>query len=462
MEKPNILYIFCDQFRRQAIGYMKEDPVVTPNLDRFAGEAVVFKEAVSTYPVCSPYRGILFTGMYPHENHIFTNCTSQSAAEGCYLHDDQVCLSDLLAAGGYEMGYIGKWHLDAPKPEQNPYTEGFRGNGLIWDAYTPPGKGRHGFDFWYSYGCYDWHMKPHYWKNDAKIDERIDVREWSVAHETKVAIDYIKNQDKPFALFMSFNPPHTDFDMFPQEYLNDYEGKEAGDLLVRPNVRMIPEAVRHVKNYFASITGIDENFGKLMAALREKGIEDNTIVVFTSDHGEMMGSQGLMHKNIWYEEAVGVPFLVRWPARFSHHDSDAQLSTIDILPTLLSMAGLKDRIPQGCSGYDFTSDMETEDYSGSPEYSLYVVSDPESNGFGRGLRGRRYTFILSAAQNTTAYYLYDRLEDPYELHNAAGENEEMVQYYLGLLKEKLEEIGDPFLEEIPSWGSRLHETAASQ
>lgn len=230
--------------------------------------------------------------MYPHENHIFTNCTSQSAAEGCYLHDDQVCLSDLLAAGGYEMGYIGKWHLDAPKPEQNPYTEGFRGNGLIWDAYTPPGKGRHGFDFWYSYGCYDWHMKPHYWKNDAKIDERIDVREWSVAHETKVAIDYIKNQDKPFALFMSFNPPHTDFDMFPQEYLNDYEGKEAGDLLVRPNVRMIPEAVRHVKNYFASITGIDENFGKLMAALREKGIEDNTIVVFTSDHGEMMGSQG--------------------------------------------------------------------------------------------------------------------------------------------------------------------------
>ena len=176
----------------------------------------------------------------------------------------------------------------------------------------------------------------------------------------------------------------------------------------------------------------------------------------------MMGRQGLMHKNIWYEEAVGVPFLVRWPARFSHHDSDAQLSTIDILPTLLSMAGLKDRIPQGCSGYDFTRDMETEDYSGSPEYSLYVVSDPESNGFGRGLHGRRYTFILSAAQNTTAYYLYDRLEDPYELHNAAGENEEMVQYYLGLLKEKLEEIGDPFLEEIPSWGSRLHETAASQ
>lgn len=168
MEKPNILYIFCDQFRRQAIGYMKEDPVVTPNLDRFAGEAVVFKEAVSTYPVCSPYRGILFTGMYPHENHIFTNCTSQSAAEGCYLHDDQVCLSDLLAAGGYEMGYIGKWHLDAPKPEQNPYTEGFRGNGLIWDAYTPPGKGRHGFDFWYSYGCYDWHMKPHYWKTMRK------------------------------------------------------------------------------------------------------------------------------------------------------------------------------------------------------------------------------------------------------------------------------------------------------
>lgn len=79
MTKPNLVYIFCDQFRRQAIGYMGEDPVVTPHLDQFAREGVVFNQAVSNYPVCSPYRGILLTGLYPHKNHIFTNCNSKSA-----------------------------------------------------------------------------------------------------------------------------------------------------------------------------------------------------------------------------------------------------------------------------------------------------------------------------------------------------------------------------------------------
>ncbi|MDY3369239.1 sulfatase-like hydrolase/transferase, partial [Zhenhengia yiwuensis] len=112
MTKPNLVYIFCDQFRRQAIGYMGEDPVVTPHLDQFAREGVVFNQAVSNYPVCSPYRGILLTGLYPHKNHIFTNCNSKSAPKGCYLREDQLCLSDILSENGYELGYIGKWHLD--------------------------------------------------------------------------------------------------------------------------------------------------------------------------------------------------------------------------------------------------------------------------------------------------------------------------------------------------------------
>lgn len=444
MTKPNLVYVFCDQFRRQAIGYMKQDPVITPHLDRFAEESVVFNQAVSNYPVCSPYRGILMTGMYPHKNNIFTNCTSVSAEQGCYLHDDQVCVSDILAQNGYEMGYIGKWHLDAPKAEQNAYTEGARGDGYIWDAYTPPGKGRHGFNFWYSYGCYDWHMKPHYWINDARIEERKDVQEWSVKHETQVAIDYINNQDKPFALFVSFNPPHTDFDMFPQEYLDYYKGKEADDLLVRPNVRPNEEAIKHVKNYFASITGIDENFGKLMQAIEDKGIKDNTIVIFTSDHGEMMGSQGRMHKNIWYEEAVGVPFLVRYPSQFKHQDVEAQLSTIDIFPTLLGAVGLESQIPKACVGHNFAPNMRMQDYTDGPEHSIYFVEDKESEGYGRGIRDNRYTFILSSAQSQQECILYDRQTDPYQMKNIAQEQKGVTAHYLKVLKDALKAIDDPF------------------
>lgn len=444
MGKPNIVYIFCDQFRRQAIGYMKEDPVITPNLDRFAGESAVFHQAVSNYPVCSPYRGILFTGLYPHENHIVTNCTSESARQGCYLHDDQTCLSDILAANGYHMGYIGKWHLDAPRAEQNAYTEGPRGNGPIWDAYTPPGRSRHGFSFWHSYGCYDWHMKPHYWVNDAGIEDRLDVKEWSVAHEAKVAADYIRSQEEPFALFVSFNPPHTGFEMYPQEYKECYKGKEAADLLVRPNVELIPDAVEHVKNYFSAITGIDEHFGRIMDAVRERGIEEDTIVIFTSDHGEMMGSHGLMHKNIWFEEAVGVPFMVRWPNRISHQDVSAQLSTIDILPTLLGMAGLKDEIPPGCPGHNFGPDMESGDYTGAPDSSIYYVEDRDSLGYGRGIRDSRYTFILSAFGGKQEYFLYDRKQDPWQMNSIAADNEELVKHYLEILKYRLDEIQDRF------------------
>lgn len=452
MKKPNILYVFCDEFRRQAIGYMGEDPVYTPNFDEFARESVVFNQAVSNYPVCSPYRGILFTGLYPHENHVTTNCHSDSAVTGCYLREEQVCLSDILADSGYEMGYIGKWHLDAPSASQYPYTEGPREDGRAWDAYTPPGKGRHGFRFWHSYGCYDQHMHPHYWVGDASIEERLDVDEWSVAHETKVAIDFIKKQENPFALFLSYNPPHMGFELFPQEYLRFYEGKEAADLLVRPDAERMPDARSSVKNYFSAITGIDENFGKLMEALKEKGIYDDTIVVFTSDHGEMMGSHGLMFKNIWYEEAMGVPFLVRWPQKLRHQDVQAQLSTIDIMPTVLGMAGLEDQIPRECHGHNFAPDMESGDYKNGPDASLYILEEsPERRA--RGLRDARYTFVVTMFSGKPEFILYDRDADPYERHNLAEEDSEKAGHYLEMLKKRLKEIKDPFVIPAPEWRS---------
>ena len=444
MTKPNLIYIFCDQFRRQAVGYMGEDPVVTPHLDKFAREGIVFNQAISNYPVCSPYRGMLLTGLYPHKNHIFTNCHSESALQGCYLHEDQVCLSDILGKNGYELGYIGKWHLDAPTQEQSYYTEGKRKDGLIWDAYTPPGKRRHGFSFWYSYGCADNHMNPHYWINDAKIEERLDVCEWSVAHETQVAIEYIKNHEKPFALFISFNPPHTDFSSFPQKYLNYYKGKTEKDLLVRANVKNCSQAVKHVKNYFATITGIDEHFGRIMQAIQEKGIEDNTIIIFTSDHGEMMGSQGLMHKKIWYEEAVGVPFIVRWLGQFKHQDVDAQISTIDIMPTILGLVGLEAVIPKECVGYNFAPSMYNGRYTEAPDSTLYFCNDKQAKGYGRGIRDKRYTFILSEVDGKQQCSFYDRKEDPYQMHNGIKNNRELAQIYLEKLKHRLQEIEDPF------------------
>ena len=208
--RPNLVFAFPDEYRRQAMGFRNEDPVITPNLDRFAAESLVFTQAVSSRPVCSPYRAMLFTGKYPHANGVLSNCNSSTVQYENFLKASERCISDVLHDAGYSQGYIGKLHLDPPL-EQYEFTEGRRRDGRIWDAYTPPGPRRHGFDFWHSYGCCDRHLSPHYWHGDVRIDERTDVKEWSVKHETDVAVDYIRNRDgkqrdadRPFSLFISY------------------------------------------------------------------------------------------------------------------------------------------------------------------------------------------------------------------------------------------------------------------
>ena len=139
--KPNILFVFPDQFRLQALGFRDEDPVHTPNLNRFAEESCVLTHAVSTRPVCSPYRAMLLTGMFPHKNDVVANCNSNTSSRGNYLKEETVCFSDLLAEAGYSQGYIGKWHLDPPNPEHNAYTEGpARKRRRLGHLHTPQPK----------------------------------------------------------------------------------------------------------------------------------------------------------------------------------------------------------------------------------------------------------------------------------------------------------------------------------
>jgi len=315
LKQPNLVFMFPDQFRRQSIGYMNEDPVITPCLDRFASESMVLTDAISSYPVCSPFRAQLFTGKYPISNGVTTNCNSRQIV---MLKQNERCLSDILYANGYSLGYLGKWHLDKP---HEPYVGrrrgrvGAPGGGIVWDEFVPAHR-RHGFEFWHAYNCRDQHLNPRYWTKDSKRTEPVYFNEWSTKHEADVAIDFIKNPqnkyrkaNKPFALFIAPNPPHTPFGQVPKKYVDMYQGKTYKDLLNRPNVDLNnphPQAKAHVKNYFAAVTGTDQQFGRILDALKEKGLEDNTIVVFTSDHGEMMGSHNRMHKSVAYEESIGI------------------------------------------------------------------------------------------------------------------------------------------------------------
>ena len=160
-KRPNLLYIFADQWRAHALGYKKEDPVVTPWMDRFCEESVCFSNAYSTFPLCTPHRGSLMTGKYPLSIGLWTNCKI-GLEEKIMLKPQETCIANVLKEYGYDTGYIGKWHLDAS--ELN-FTSSPKSGAKEWDAFTPPGERRQGFDYWLSYGACDEHLDPHYWQD---------------------------------------------------------------------------------------------------------------------------------------------------------------------------------------------------------------------------------------------------------------------------------------------------------
>lgn len=455
-ERPNLVFVFPDQFRQQGMGFMRQDPVITPNFDRFAAESLVFTNAVSNRPLCSPHRAMVMTGKYPHSNGVLTNCNSGTFEHHNFLKETERCLSDVLNDAGYCEGYIGKYHLDSPLEANYRYTAGPRGDGVAWDAYTPPGPRRHGFDFWHSYGCHDWHLTPHYWVGNAKANERIDVDEWSVKHETDVAIEYIRNrggihrnQDSPFSLFVAFNPPHAFFNLVPPQYVEVYGNKSDADLLNRPNVNLEDEAIRarcQAKNYFAAITGIDEQFGRILECLGQEGLEGDTIVVFTSDHGEMLGSHGRMQKTVWYDESLLVPFLIRWPGNIGPGQDDLLLSVPDVMPSLLHLLGLGDQVPSDVEGADYSSIMLGGECA-RPSSALFLDVEPHWLGGGkRGLRTHRYTFVTQREKpQHDTYILHDNVEDPYQLKNIASENPAVVKQLMEEMNDWLETTNDPWL-----------------
>ncbi|NMA85258.1 MAG: sulfatase [Epulopiscium sp.] len=465
--RPNLLFLFADQWRRQAVGFMKEDEVITPNIDKFATKSRVYDHGLSCTPLCSPHRAALLTGRYPITTGVFTNCKIGSDVA---LKEEEICISDVLKKEGYQTAYIGKWHLDVP--EQN-YEEAPASGARNWDAYTPPGPKRHGFDYWYSYGTFDKHLEPHYWQDSP---EMVKVNEWSVQHETDKAIEYMKNhKDKgPFSLFVSWNPPHSPYDEVPEKYKKIYEDKE---ITLRPNVSEGPfsahtgealggtqeELIEKTKNYFAAITGIDEHFGRLLSFLREEGLEENTIVVLSADHGDLMGSHGMMAKHVWYEESVGIPFIIRWPEKIQEgRDTEAMVNSVDVMPTLLGLMGID--IPETVQGSDLSFNMIGEEgkvpevafLAGYPGRDVFLEAfkkanqDPTTKGW-RVARTTRYSYVIHAGywpeDNEIVRYLYDNVEDPYQLKplEIADPKEHPVASKLEqALIEWLEEVEDPF------------------
>lgn len=476
---PNVIYVFPDQMRNSAMGFWSDpafrdsvnwtgDPVVTPRLDAFARESRVLTSCQSNFPLSSPHRGMLLTGMFSHNSGVSTNCVANRPVSD--LRDDARCISDVMSAAGYNCAYIGKLHAHHPTPN-DPDRPGQYVEDRVpaWDAYTPPER-RHGFDYWYSYGTFDVHKHPHYWDTRGR---RHEIDRWSPEHETDRAIAYLRNDgdtlrdpSRPFFMMVSYNPPHSPYrstDDCPEEAYRLYEHRSLGDLLVRPNADTTMTKAPSVRYYFASVTGVDRQFGRILDALDSLGLASNTIVVFSSDHGETMCSQGIDDpKNSPYAESMNVPMLIRYPGHIAPAvDRELIMSSPDIMPTLLGLAGLADSIPAEVEGRDYSRRFLGLD-GGAPlrDGALYIRnSDGDRDSLGnvtgyfpvaRGIKTDRYTLALTIDKKTGALkssLLFDDLADPYQLVNLPlDQNRDIVADLCRRMVPLLREADDPWYD----------------
>ncbi len=442
---PNLVYVFADQLRYQACGYAGETRVRTPNIDKLATEGVNFCNAVSGSPMCAPYRASLFTGKYASSTGMVINELRMNPNHDCFGH--------VLHRNGYQTSYIGKWHLWANQLGNHHDPQ---------NSYIPPGPHRLGFDGeWSAYNFHHTYFDTYYHKDSP---EKITISGYEPDGQTDLAIEYLQRastEDDPFALFLSIGTPHDPWtrNNVPTEYYALFQDvdfplppnyKEENDpysdawaMMSEQNRAKLPEWMRV---YFAMTTNLDWNIGRLMRAVEELGLGDNTIFVFTSDHGEMFGAQGRKAKNIFYEEAVRIPFLVRWFNQIPKgHVADTCLNTPDIMPTLLSMMNLP--IPEGVEGSDLSLAAFAQTFD-EPDAALMqgmgCTAKWEDGHEWRALRSKQYTYAVHRPDGCEK--LFDNIADPYQTVNLVDEptSRTVLSEFREMLKQRMAALNDTF------------------
>jgi arylsulfatase A-like enzyme len=360
---PNIIWIFGDQHRAQALGCNGDSNLNTPNIDIMSELGVNFTAAVSGFPLCCPFRGSLLTGVYPHK------CVPGHEYR---MPPEQSTIANVFNDAGYKTAYFGKWHVDGFKetegraamhiipPERRGGFQswvGYENNNSQWDSWVHGGEGSNAF---------------HYRLPGYETDELTNLL---LNYINDRANDRKAGNEAPFFAVLSVQPPHDPY-VAPEEYMRRHNSAQ---IKLRPNVPDVPWVVerarRELAGYYAMIENLDWNIGKIRKTLEETGLAQETYLIFFSDHGDMHGSHGQFKKTIPYEEAIRVPFIIsggescyytyyngkkmgRFPVLINH---------VDIAPTTLGLCNI-----------DKPDWMEGTDYSSYKLESRKAVNLPDS------------------------------------------------------------------------------------
>ena len=466
-KRPNILFIMTDQQRYDCVGANGNKIIQTPNLDRLAAGAANFSRAYIQAPVCVPSRASFFNGRYAHAHRNRVNYTPIKA--------DEVLLPALLQQAGYRTGLVGKLHLYYRYPPTSAEA------GRIGFDRVEMHDGVRFTDRWSDYVTWRNARDPlkqiHYRALAAEvpklagrlpagtnpfraaIDEEFTDTTWTGQRARAFLRDFA-GRDDPFFLFASFWKPHSPFEV-PKPFDSLYNDIDIP--LPKPETleeirRLPPPLVKLIlrgssppydmdrrrlewiyRSYYGAITHIDREVGLILATLAETGQENETIVVFCSDHGDQLLEHGLMGKNVFFEASTRVPLVMRYPPRIKPQQYDNLVETIDVLPTLLDLAGVPQ--PYHCHGRSLVplvGDARQGWQNREAVFSENIIPEIITAGSmdfqfekGKGVKGIRHpdAKMVRTERWKYNYYpegfaeLYDLANDPLEQRNLAGEPE---------------------------------------
>ncbi|GAB2534974.1 sulfatase [Spirosoma aerophilum] len=393
----------ADQWRAQDLGYAGNRDVVTPNLDKLALESVNARLCVAEVPVCSPSRASLLTGQHATTHGVFYNDRP--------LRNEAVTLAEVCQQNGYKTGFIGKWHINGG------LAKDFAAGRLA----PVPADRRQGFEYWRGLECtHDYNNSPYY----NEINKQFVWQQYDAISQTDSAISFMtQSRQAPFLLVLAWGPPHDPYQTAPKEYRQRYASKS---LSLRPNVPAndTMEANRALKGYYAHINALDDCIGRLQAALKGAKLDENTIFLFTSDHGDMLYSHDQINKQKPWDESIRVPFLLKYPAGLSRKGRtlDVPITLTDVMPTVLSLSG--QTIPASVQGKDVAGLIRKPRAPRPDDAAMIACIVPFHQwnyGKGgrefRGIRTARYTYVRDLKG---PWLLYDNLQDPYQLMNLAN------------------------------------------
>ena len=402
--RPNIVFYFADQQRWDTLGCYGQKLNVTPNLDRLAAQGTQFNNAYTCQPVCGPARACLQTGKY-------------ATQLGCYRNDTELPLDVKTIAqyfneNGYETAYVGKWHLASN-----------RDKGLCYGTVAIPEERRGGYrDYWMAADVLEFTSHGYNGFVFDKENQRHDFVGYRADCINNYAIDYLHSRsgDKPFFLFISQIEPHHQNDHGrcegpdgSKQRFKDYE--VPGDLVgTGGNWR------ENYPDYLGQCSSLDENVGRLVDTLMEQGVWDNTILIYTSDHGSHFCTRNAEYKRSCHEGCTHVPLIICGPGFEGGKKIDQLVSLLDLPATLLDCAGIA--IPA-----DFQRGSLKKLVSGQAEnWPDTVFMQISENQVGRAIRTPKWKYSVraegdgwkeSCAEVYYEDYLYDLEADPFERHN---------------------------------------------